>query len=172
MSGDAFNEGGRYGTGSLQCIDALEVVVAAYEDPAAGLLAAQAIRYLWRSDRKGGVDDLDKAIDYCRRLRARLDGRPGTWDREKEESPSPPDAPPPEWVWGTDGWLSATNMEEGSRLAGRANPAGSWHVYPRGGVKVMVTGTATSLAEARACVVEYLREEGSWGPFTVKGASS
>jgi len=79
---DAEAKDGRYGTGPFQAIDAMEFVAGLYEDSASGMLAAHIVKYIARAERKGGIDSLDKAIDYCKRLRARLDGRPGTWDRQ------------------------------------------------------------------------------------------
>lgn len=81
QTNDAFAADGRYDGGDIECIDAMEAIATCYEDQAAGMLAAQALKYLWRAESKGRAADCDKAIDYTRRLRARLDGRPGEWDR-------------------------------------------------------------------------------------------
>lgn len=79
----------RYHAGHVECIDAMESAAAGWsQDPSAGLLVAQVIRYLWRLPRSADpLRDLDCAVDYLRRLRARLDGRPGTWDRADGEGP-------------------------------------------------------------------------------------
>ena len=56
-----------YAAGDIQCIDAIEVAVADLTGPQA-VSTSNAIKYLWRWHKKGGVTDLRKARWYIDRL--------------------------------------------------------------------------------------------------------
>lgn len=80
-AGDA-RGGARYTPDTVECIDAMEVVGANYTSFAVGHAAAQAVKYLWRAERKNGLDDFDKALDYLKRAReAYATGTPA-WVRD------------------------------------------------------------------------------------------
>lgn len=52
----------RYKHGSIECIDALRSCLS--EEEFRGFCKGNVIKYLWRSDYKGGKEDLEKARDY------------------------------------------------------------------------------------------------------------
>ncbi len=71
---DMVNHPSHYTQGGVECIDALEAAT----DGLTGLDAvctANAIKYLWRWKRKGGVEDLKKARWYINKLLGRYDGQ-------------------------------------------------------------------------------------------------
>ncbi len=78
---DTVNHPPHYTAGGVECIDALEAATVGL-DGIEAVCTANAIKYLWRWKRKGGVEDLRKARWYIERLIAR--GAP----------PAPPPPPP------------------------------------------------------------------------------
>ena len=56
-----------YTAGAIECIDAIRASMTPAEYR--GYLKGNILKYLWRYDRKGGVQDLDKATWYLVRLR-------------------------------------------------------------------------------------------------------
>lgn len=76
---DPVNHPSHYATGAIECIDALKSTLTAAEFR--GFCLGNAMKYLWRCQRKGGPEDLDKAQWYIERLKAELrpaDGPPVT----------------------------------------------------------------------------------------------
>lgn len=65
MRNDAVEHPAHYTRGGVECIDAIK---AALGDSFCGFLRGNAIKYLWRFDRKGGEEDLSKARWYIDRL--------------------------------------------------------------------------------------------------------
>lgn len=65
---DLVNHPPHYTAGKVECIDAIEAAVMGL-DAFEGYCTAAAIKYLWRWKRKGGVQDLDKAIWYINRIK-------------------------------------------------------------------------------------------------------
>lgn len=63
---DAINHPPHYSQGSIECIDAIEAAMS--PDEFRGLLKGNVIKYLWRCDHKGGLQDLRKARWYLDRL--------------------------------------------------------------------------------------------------------
>lgn len=57
-----------YTGGSIECIDAIDALVENIKDPRAGFYAAQVVKYLWRHEKKNGLEDLKKARWYLNRL--------------------------------------------------------------------------------------------------------
>src|SRR5574344_2411897 len=68
---ETVNHPSHYTQGGVECIDALE---AATEDLTGieAVCTANAIKYLWRWKRKNGVEDLQKAVWYIKRLIAHV----------------------------------------------------------------------------------------------------
>jgi hypothetical protein len=56
-----------YNAGSIECIDAIEEAVNGLDGKEA-FATGNAIKYLWRWKRKGGKEDLKKAVWYINRL--------------------------------------------------------------------------------------------------------
>lgn len=56
-----------YNTGDIECIDAIEEAVKGLDGDEA-FATGNAIKYLWRWKRKGGKEDLKKAIWYIERI--------------------------------------------------------------------------------------------------------
>jgi len=56
-----------YNAGNIECIDAIEEAVKGLDGKEA-FATGNAIKYLWRWKRKGGKEDLKKAIWYINRL--------------------------------------------------------------------------------------------------------
>jgi hypothetical protein len=56
-----------YNAGSIECIYAIEEAVKGLEGKEA-FATGNAIKYLWRWKRKGGKEDLKKAVWYINRL--------------------------------------------------------------------------------------------------------
>ncbi len=67
-AGDAVNHPAHYTQGGIECIEALKAATAGLEGIEA-VCTANAIKYLWRWKHKGGVQDLDKAMWYIKRLK-------------------------------------------------------------------------------------------------------
>jgi len=64
---DTVNHPAHYTAGGVECIDALASATVGLEGIEA-VCTANAIKYLWRWKRKGGVEDLRKARWYIDRL--------------------------------------------------------------------------------------------------------
>lgn len=64
---DAVNHPSHYTAGGIECIDALEAATVGLQGIEA-ICTANAIKYLWRWKHKNGVEDLEKAIWYIRRM--------------------------------------------------------------------------------------------------------
>ena len=62
---DAVNHPAHYTAGSIECIDAIESALT--PEQFAGYCRGNAIKYIWRCDRKGGTQDIQKAIWYLNR---------------------------------------------------------------------------------------------------------
>ena len=62
-----------YTQGGIECIDALKAATVGLTGIEA-VCTANAIKYLWRWKRKNGVQDIDKAIWYLKRLKYELMG--------------------------------------------------------------------------------------------------
>lgn len=56
-----------YNAGEIECIDAIEEAVKGLDGDEA-FATGNAIKYLWRWKRKGGKEDLKKAIWYIERI--------------------------------------------------------------------------------------------------------
>jgi hypothetical protein len=56
-----------YNAGKIECIDAIEEAVKGL-DGRESFATGNAIKYLWRWKRKGGKEDLKKAVWYINRL--------------------------------------------------------------------------------------------------------
>lgn len=54
--------------GSIECIDAIEAAIECLYDPVNGFLIGNIIKYVWRWQEKGGVEDLKKARWYLDRI--------------------------------------------------------------------------------------------------------
>lgn len=55
-----------YTAGKIECIDAIEAALTPEEFR--GFCKGNALKYIWREKRKGGVEDLEKAKWYLERL--------------------------------------------------------------------------------------------------------
>lgn len=66
-SSEAVNRPAHYTGGAVECIDAIEAAVAGLSGDRA-FLVGQVIKYIWRWNKKGGVEDLKKAEWYLKRL--------------------------------------------------------------------------------------------------------
>jgi hypothetical protein len=58
--------------GEIECIDAIKEVLG--QEGFESYLQGQIVKYIWRSDVKGGAEDIRKLIWYARRLLAEIDG--------------------------------------------------------------------------------------------------
>jgi len=65
-----------YNQSSVECIVAIEAMTEQMSSRVAPH-AANVLKYLWRHEYKNGVEDLDKAMWYLRRLRGRYVGEEG-----------------------------------------------------------------------------------------------
>lgn len=70
---DSVNHPSHYTAGKVECIDALEAATEGLPGIKA-VCTANAIKYLWRWDRKNGIEDLNKAKWYIDRLIQMLKG--------------------------------------------------------------------------------------------------
>ncbi len=64
---DRVNHPTHYTAGGIECIDALEAATSGLTGIEA-VCTANAIKYLWRWKMKNGVEDLQKAVWYIKRL--------------------------------------------------------------------------------------------------------
>ena len=67
-SHDSVNSPLHYASGDIECIDAIEEATKGLEGLEA-VCTANAIKYLWRWKKKGGINDLDKCVWYVNKLR-------------------------------------------------------------------------------------------------------
>jgi hypothetical protein len=63
---DNVNQPKHYTSGTLECIDAIQAALSVEQFK--GFLRANVIKYCWRYEHKGGVEDLRKAHWYLSRL--------------------------------------------------------------------------------------------------------
>lgn len=63
---DVVNRPAHYTAGEIECIDAIRAAMTPEEFK--GYLRGNCFKYLWRHDRKGGVEDLKKAGWYLAKL--------------------------------------------------------------------------------------------------------
>jgi len=62
---DKINKPAHY-EGSIECIEAIKSAMS--KEAFKGYLKGNIMKYIWRYDRKGGVEDLQKAEWYLKRL--------------------------------------------------------------------------------------------------------
>lgn len=70
MEVDPVNKPIHYNQAGIECIDAIEAMT----ENMSGYLAPQAanvLKYMWRCEYKNGLEDIDKAIWYLKRMRKR-----------------------------------------------------------------------------------------------------
>lgn len=60
-----------YIQGGVECLDA--IAASMHPEAFAGFLKGNALKYIWRYDKKGGVQDLEKAAFYLKKLISSLD---------------------------------------------------------------------------------------------------
>lgn len=66
-----------YNQGNIECIAAMEEAFGV--DAVAAFCKCNAFKYLWRSDQKNGIEDLEKALWYLNKL---LDILKYKWESE------------------------------------------------------------------------------------------
>lgn len=64
---DMVNKPPHYNESEIECIDAIEASM--NKEAFHGYLKGNVLKYLWRYEKKGGKEDLDKANWYLTRLR-------------------------------------------------------------------------------------------------------
>ena len=69
---DTVNRPEHYIIGDVECIDAIKAATSGLMGIEA-VCTANAIKYLWRWKRKGGAEDLKKAVWYTERLIKEID---------------------------------------------------------------------------------------------------
>ena len=62
---DPVNHPSHYTAGDIECIDAIQAALT--PEQFTGYCRGNAIKYIWRTDYKGGAEDLRKAIWYLNR---------------------------------------------------------------------------------------------------------
>ena len=62
---DPVNHPDHYTAGNIECIDAIQAALT--PEQFIGYCRGNAIKYNWRADRKGGIQDIQKAIWYLNR---------------------------------------------------------------------------------------------------------
>jgi hypothetical protein len=62
---DPVNHPDHYTAGNIECIDAIQAALT--PEQFIGYCRGNAIKYIWRAERKGGIQDLQKAIWYLNR---------------------------------------------------------------------------------------------------------
>jgi hypothetical protein len=67
---DPVNNPVHYNQGSIECIDAIEAMVENMSGPLAQP-AGNVLKYMWRCEYKNGLEDIDKALWYLKRMRKR-----------------------------------------------------------------------------------------------------
>lgn len=65
------NHPSHYTQGNVECIECLKSATV-NKPPFEAVCVANAIKYLWRYEEKGGIEDVDKALWYINRLRKEL----------------------------------------------------------------------------------------------------
>ena len=63
---DNVNHPNHYNQGGIECIDAIKAIMAPEEFK--GFLRGNVIKYMWRTNKKNGVEDLKKAQWYLTKL--------------------------------------------------------------------------------------------------------
>ena len=63
---DNVNSPAHYNQGNIECIDAIKDVMSA--EAFQGFLRGNILKYIWRSNKKNGTEDLEKARWYLDRL--------------------------------------------------------------------------------------------------------
>lgn len=63
---DPINNPGHYNSGDIECIEAIKAAMST--DEYFGYLRGNCIKYIWRYREKNGLEDLQKAEWYLRRL--------------------------------------------------------------------------------------------------------
>ena len=71
---DLVNHPAHYASGTIECIEAIEVATSDLQGIEA-VCTANAMKYLWRWKKKGGVQSLEKAVWYINRLIDTLEKR-------------------------------------------------------------------------------------------------
>jgi len=64
---DMVNHPPHYTQGGIECIDAIRAAITG-KPPYEAWLVGQIIKYIWRYDKKNGLEDLEKAKFYLDRL--------------------------------------------------------------------------------------------------------
>ena len=64
---DMVNHPPHYNDGGVECIDAIQAAMT--KEAFQGYLKGNVLKYMWRYEAKGGVQDLDKADWYLTKLR-------------------------------------------------------------------------------------------------------
>lgn len=73
---DNVNSPAHYTAGKIECIDALESMMAGWSDPTQAALAWQTVKYIWRADLKDNkLQDIKKAQFYLSRLRETVEAQ-------------------------------------------------------------------------------------------------
>jgi len=67
---DNVNHPVHYSHSKIECIDAIEAMTGSMSGNIAPH-AANVLKYIWRCERKNGLEDIDKAIWYLNRMRER-----------------------------------------------------------------------------------------------------
>ena len=67
MSFDVVNKPAHYNQGKVECIDAIESATIGKKGIQA-VCTANVIKYLWRCEEKGGLEDINKAQWYLNKL--------------------------------------------------------------------------------------------------------
>lgn len=65
------NHPAHYNAGGIECIDAIDAACTGLSNGEAFYIG-NAIKYIWRFKWKNGVEDIDKAIFYLKRLREKI----------------------------------------------------------------------------------------------------
>jgi len=71
-SKDMVNNPPHYTVGTVECIDAIQASLTI--DGFNGYLKGNVIKYMWRYEKKGGIQDLEKAQWYLNKLHNMLNG--------------------------------------------------------------------------------------------------
>lgn len=67
------NHPDHYNAGSIECIDALDSMLAGYKDPCIAALAWNAVKYVWRAPLKGDMkQNFEKARFYLDKILEKL----------------------------------------------------------------------------------------------------
>ena len=71
MSDERVNHPAHYTQGGVECIDAIRAATV-NKSPFEAVCVSNVIKYLWRYEDKGGLEDIEKAAWYLQRLRKEL----------------------------------------------------------------------------------------------------